>query len=46
MESLYKKPLQNGNSLELYSNNALIFSDNGKWLNPIFNLEDFLKDKK
>ena len=45
MDFLYKKPLHNNNSLEVYSNNTLIFCDNGKWLNPIFHLEEFLNNK-
>ena len=33
------------NSLEVYRDKRLIFSSTGKWLYPLFDLEDFLKDK-
>lgn len=45
MNTLYKKPLKQGNSIELYNDDTLIFSDSGKWLNPLFTLEEFLLDK-
>ena len=30
-------------SLQLYSSNELIFHSNGKWLHPLFEMEDFLQ---
>ena len=33
------------NTLEVYRDKHLIFSSTGKWLYPLFDLEDFLKDK-
>ena len=33
------------NTLEVYQDKCLIFSSTGKWLYPLFDLEDFLKDK-
>ena len=45
MSLLYKKPLKDKNSIELYSDDNLVFENNGKWLNPLFDLEGFLQDK-
>lgn len=39
----YKNPLPQGTSLEVYNGGDLIYSSSGKWLNPLFDLEDFLK---
>lgn len=38
----YLDSLPQGISLEVFSNDELIFSSNGKWLNPLFELEKFL----
>ena len=35
----YKKPLKTGNSLEVFSNEELIFESRGKWLEPLFEAE-------
>ena len=32
-------------ALEVYKNEELLFSSNGKWLHPLFELDDFLKQK-
>ena len=45
MSLLYKKPLKDKNSIELYSDDNLVLENRGKWLNPLFDLECFLKDK-
>ncbi len=42
MES-YKQPLEDGLTLCVYSNDTLIFSDGGRWLTPLFALEEFLQ---
>lgn len=31
-------------TLEVYNNDILLFSSEGKWLHPLFELEDFLKN--
>ena len=33
------------NTLEVYQDKRLIFSSTGKWLYPLFDLEEFLKNK-
>lgn len=35
----YKKPLKAENTLEIFSNNELIFESRGKWLEPLFEAE-------
>ena len=42
MES-YKQPLEDGITLSVYNNDTLIFSDKGRWLTPLFALEEFLQ---
>lgn len=42
---IYKNHLKNGNSLEVYNGSSLIFESRGKWLNPLFELEEFLCKK-
>ena len=39
----YLSPLQEGFSLQVFNNNQLIFSSNGKWLHPIFDFQFFLQ---
>lgn len=39
----FKNPLKNGNTLEIYNDDSLIFESSGKWLYPLFKFEDFLK---
>lgn len=39
----YKQPLKDGLTLCVYNNDSLIFSDQGRWLTPLFALEEFLK---
>lgn len=39
----YKKPLPQNTTLQLFNNDELIFSDSGKWLHPLFSLENFLQ---
>lgn len=41
---IYKNPLPKGKTLRIYNGQDLIFESEGKWLNPLFELEDFLKD--
>lgn len=41
---LFKNPLKNGNSLEVFNDVGLVFQSSGKWLHPLFELEDFLKN--
>ncbi len=38
----YKQPLKEGLTLCVYNNEELIFSDTGRWLTPLFALENFL----
>ena len=38
----YKQPLPEGITLRVYNNEELIFSDGGRWLTPLFALEEFL----
>lgn len=38
----YKQPLQEGLTLCVYDGERLIFSDKGRWLTPLFALEEFL----
>lgn len=38
----YKQPLKDGLTLCVYNNDTLIFSDGGRWLTPLFALEEFL----
>ena len=38
----YKQPLKDGLTLCVYNNEELIFSDEGRWLTPLFALEKFL----
>ncbi len=33
------------NTLEVYRNNEIVFSSTGKWLYPLFDLENFINDK-
>jgi hypothetical protein len=33
---------ENGNSLELFADGALVFSSRGRWLHPLFELEVYL----
>ena len=40
---LYKQPLEDGLTLCVYNNDTLIFSDGGRWLTPLFALEEFLR---
>lgn len=40
---LFRNPLKNGTTLEIYDENSLIFESSGKWLYPLFEFEDFLK---
>jgi zinc transport system ATP-binding protein len=40
----YLDSLPKGISLQVFSNDELIFSSSGKWLNPLFELENFLKN--
>lgn len=40
---LFRNPLKNGTTLEIYDENSLIFGSSGKWLYPLFEFEDFLK---
>jgi len=39
----YKQPLEDGLTLCVYANEELIFSDQGRWLTPLFALEEFLQ---
>ncbi|NBK23169.1 MAG: DUF1893 domain-containing protein, partial [Spirochaetia bacterium] len=39
----YKQPLKDGLTLCVYNNEELIFSDEGRWLTPLFALEKFLE---
>lgn len=39
----YKQPLQDGLTLCVYAHDTLIFSHKGKWLKPLFALEEFLQ---
>ena len=41
--TVYKSPLKENTTLEIFNNDTLIFSNSGKWLMPLFALEDFLK---
>lgn len=40
----YLDELPKGTTLEVFSDDKLIFSSSGKWLNPLFELEKFLKE--
>jgi len=40
----YLDSLPKGISLQVFSNDELIFSSSGKWLNPLFELENFFKN--
>lgn len=42
----YKQPLPDEKTLAVYNNDELIFTDSGKWLNPLFELEKFLANYK
>ncbi len=39
----YTDTLPQGISLQVFNGNSLIFQSSGKWLHPLFELEDFLK---
>jgi|LFRM01.1.fsa_nt_gb zinc transport system ATP-binding protein len=39
----YKQPLKEGLTLCVFNDDTLIFSDKGKWLTPLFALEEFLQ---
>lgn len=41
---LYQRPLPDGVSLAVYRKNELVFSSGGKWLHPLFELEQFLRE--
>ncbi len=38
----YQEPMPEGKTLCVYNHDNLIFSDNGRWLTPLFALEQFL----
>lgn len=40
----YRNPLPKNTTLEVYNGGTLIFKNSGKWLNPLFDLDDFLKN--
>lgn len=42
----YRNPLSENTSLEVYNGGDLIFKNSGKWLYPLFDLEEFLKNFK
>lgn len=42
----YRNPLSENTTLEVYNGGNLIFKNSGKWLYPLFDLEEFLKNFK
>lgn len=42
----YRNPLSENTTLEVYNGGDLIFKNSGKWLYPLFDLEEFLKNFK
>jgi len=42
----YLEKLKEGNSLELYQGEKLVFTSFGKWLHPLFEVESFLKESR
>lgn len=42
----YRNPLSKNTTLEVYNGGDLIFKNSGKWLYPLFDLEEFLKNFK
>lgn len=42
MNDAYKQPLPENTTLQVFNNDELIFSNSGKWLNPLFELDKFL----
>lgn len=42
----YRRPLSAGVSLAVYQGSSLVFTSGGKWLHPLFELEQFLKESR
>lgn len=43
---MYRRPMPKGVSLVVYQGDTNVFTSGGKWLHPLFELEQFLKESK